>query len=167
MTKATQYVEHLRRVPVSGHERMAMSAIVSRPNIVKKKKTFLFSSSNGMTTDRISYRRRAARKSRQFTVYGVHEVYPVTLCSRTVVVYHYFWAHDEYNKLTKSLILPRAQVTRKVCPLPTRLLRIHEIAIFPETLDHRRRAAYDGCESGAGIKINLPLNFRLDFSKVY
>jgi len=58
------------------------------------------------------------------------------------VVYHYFRVHNEYNKLTKSLILPRAQVSVKVCPLPTRLLRIHEIAIFPETLDRSR--AYDG-----------------------
>lgn len=75
--------------------------------------------------------------------------------------------HNEYNKLTKSLILPRAQVSVKVCPLPTRLLRIHEIAIFPETLD--RSKAYDGYggEEGVSIKINLPLNFRLNFSKVY
>lgn len=64
------------------------------------------------------------------------------------MVYHYFRAHTEYNKLTKSLILPRAQVSLKVWPLPTRLLRIHEIAIFPETLD--RAGAYD--EYGEGRK---------------
>lgn len=87
------------------------------------------------------------------------------------VVYHYFRAHTEYNKLTKSLILPHAQVSPKVWPLPTRLLRIHEIAIFPETLD--RTGAYDeyGEEKAGGggvsIKKNLPLNFRLNFSKVY
>jgi len=62
------------------------------------------------------------------------------------VVYHYFRARDEYNKLTKSLILPLNQVSPKVCPLPTCLLRIHEIAIFAETLDRAR--TYDGYGHG-------------------
>jgi len=81
------------------------------------------------------------------------------------VVYHYFRVHNEYNKLTKSLILPRAQVSVKVCPLPTRLLRIHEIAIFPETLD--RSKAYDGygAVGGGEHKNKLALKLSPQFFK--
>jgi len=81
------------------------------------------------------------------------------------VVYHYFRVHNEYNKLTKSLILPRAQVSVKVYPLPTRLLRIHEIAIFPETLD--RSKAYDGygVVGGGEHKNKLALKLSPQFFK--
>lgn len=60
----------------------------------------------------------------QFCVCAVVKTRPAVGCGHSgvggwgcwVVVHHYFRAHNEYNKLTKSLILPLRAADRVVSP---------------------------------------------------